>query len=72
MAVFSSSNIYRDVDLAYDLGANSHIVKPGSLREYTEFIEALNRYWNETNRVSPGLLEEQTQLRAYNKMRNGL
>lgn len=58
VAVLSSSNIDRDVDRAYDLGANSYIVKPGSLQEYTEFIETLNRYWNEINRVSSGLLEE--------------
>jgi len=58
VAVFSSSNVDRDVDRAYDLGANSYIVKPGSLSGYTEFIETLNRYWNEINRVSSDLLEE--------------
>jgi CheY-like chemotaxis protein len=52
VAVFSSSNMDKDVDRAYDLGANSYIVKPASLGGYTEFIATLNRYWNEINRVS--------------------
>jgi len=58
VAVFSSSNVDKDVDRAYDLGANSYIVKPGSLGGYTEFIETLHRYWNEINRISSDLAEE--------------
>jgi len=58
VAVFSSSNVDKDVDLAYDLGANSYIVKPGSLNGYTEFIETLHRYWNEINRISSEIVGE--------------
>jgi len=58
VAFFSSSNVDKDVDLAYDLGANSYIVKPGSLNGYTEFIETLHRYWNEINRISSEILGE--------------
>lgn len=58
VAVFSSSNVDSDVDRAYDLGANSYIVKPGSLSGYTEFIETLHRYWNEVNRVSSIIVGE--------------
>lgn len=58
VAVFTSSNIDKDVDRAYDLGANSYIVKPGSLGGYEEFIKTLQRYWTEFNRLSSDLVEE--------------
>jgi len=45
VAVFSSSNVDCDVDRAYDLGANSYLVKPGSPALLLEIIQHLDSYW---------------------------
>src|SRR5436309_2794115 len=39
ITVLSSSNESEDVNLAYDLGANSYVVKPGSLNGYAHVVE---------------------------------
>jgi len=58
VAVFTSSNIDKDVDRAYDLGANSYIVKPGSLNGYAGLMETLHKYWTELNRLSSEIVPE--------------
>ena len=50
VTVLSSSDESADVNLAYDLGANSYVVKPGSLTGYTNIVEKLRDYWLEVNR----------------------
>jgi CheY-like chemotaxis protein len=50
VTVLSSSDESRDVNLAYDLGANSYVVKPGSLMGYTNIVEKLRDYWLDVNR----------------------
>jgi CheY-like chemotaxis protein len=50
ITVLSSSDESEDVDLAYDLGANSYVVKPGSLSGYAHIVEKLRDYWLEVNR----------------------
>jgi len=50
VTVLSSSDESADVNLAYDLGANSYVVKPGSLSGYTNIVEKLRDYWLEVNR----------------------
>ena len=50
VTVLSSSDETKDVNLAYDLGANSYVVKPGSLTGYTNIVEKLRDYWLEVNR----------------------
>jgi len=50
VTVLSSSNESKDVNLAYDLGANSYVVKPGSLSGYANIVEKLRDYWLEVNR----------------------
>lgn len=52
VTVFSSSDEDKDVDRAYDLGANSYVVKPGTLHGYVGMVETLNKYWTELNRPS--------------------
>ncbi len=47
VVVFSSSDDPRDVNLAYDLGANSYAVKPGSGAELLAFVRSLHQYWCE-------------------------
>lgn len=52
VTVLSSSDQRRDVNLAYDLGANSYVVKPSSITGYSEIVAKLREYWLELN--SPG------------------
>src|SRR5215472_8418297 len=48
--VLSSSQQDRDVDRAYDLGANCFVVKPSSLAGYTDIADGLREFWVELNR----------------------
>ena len=50
VTVFTSSDEDKDVDRAYELGANSYLVKPSSLSGYTGLVEKLHEYWTEFNR----------------------
>jgi hypothetical protein len=43
--VLSSSESIRDVNLAYALGANSFLVKPGDFNEFVELSGFINDYW---------------------------
>src|SRR5258706_502401 len=47
--VLTSSNQSKDVNRAYDLGANSYLVKPSRLDDFTDVVERLNDYWLEIN-----------------------
>lgn len=50
VTVLSSSNRSMDVNLAYDLGANSYVVKPDSLTGYDNIVEKIRGYWLDVNR----------------------
>jgi CheY-like chemotaxis protein len=50
VTVLSSSNESQDVNLAYDLGANSYVVKPSSMSGYAAVVEKLRDYWVDVNR----------------------
>jgi two-component system response regulator len=45
--VISSERSDEDVVEAYNLGANSFIVKPATTKEFEDFITMLNSYWFE-------------------------
>ena len=45
VVVFSSSNEPQDINLAYDLGANSYAVKPTDPGGLETFVRALGEYW---------------------------
>ena len=47
IVVFTSSNQSSDVNRAYDLGANSYIVKPAGFDNLLNLVEGLDRYWLE-------------------------
>lgn len=49
VVMLTSSNQPHDVETAYDLGANSYLVKPGELSKLTELIALINQYWLNTN-----------------------
>jgi CheY-like chemotaxis protein len=54
--MLTSSPQMRDVNKAYELGANSYLVKPSALDELVQMVAKLSSYWLETN-VGPRLLD---------------
>jgi CheY-like chemotaxis protein len=50
--VLTSSNHPGDVRQAYDLGANSYVVKPASFQQLVEFAQAFRAYWLACNRLA--------------------
>jgi CheY-like chemotaxis protein len=51
VVVLTSSNLQADVDRAYELGANSYLVKPVEFDEMVNMIHRFEIYWTELNRV---------------------
>jgi len=47
--VLSSSNERADINRAYDLGANSYLVKPGDFQALVELVTTLATYWLTAN-----------------------
>jgi CheY-like chemotaxis protein len=56
VAVLTSSRERRDVDRAYDLGANAYLVKPVDFEELLRMVRSLHLFWlmlNEPPEVGP-------------------
>ena len=49
--IFSSSAELVDINRAYDLGANSYLVKPHAVEELSALVNRLKTYWLEANIV---------------------
>jgi CheY-like chemotaxis protein len=49
VVVLSSSAQVRDIEKAYDLGANAFIVKPASLKKRVELAKLIGGFWLEYN-----------------------
>src|SRR5579864_3774700 len=45
VVVLTASNETRDVNLAYELGANSFLVKPVDFGDFVQLTQALQGYW---------------------------
>lgn len=45
VVVFTSSRQSIDINRAYDLGANSYLVKPADLEKLAEIVKQLDSYW---------------------------
>jgi CheY-like chemotaxis protein len=58
VVILTSSSQHRDVNLAYDLGVNSYLVKPPNAESLQEMMAGLRSYWLSTNTLaeipSPG------------------
>jgi len=48
--VLTSSQESIDINRAYDLGANSYLVKPVSFQALTDLIKSVDRYWMGLNK----------------------
>lgn len=57
VVVLTSSGETPDIDRAYDLGANSYLVKPVGFEALLEMVKALGLYWLLLNR-KPSLARE--------------
>lgn len=51
VVVLTSSILQSDVDRAYELGANSYLVKPVEFTEMVNLIQRFEIYWTEINRT---------------------
>ena len=60
VVMLTSSELMRDVNNAYELGANSFLVKPLDFERFVEISEALSGYWLWMDQASspPTTLEE--------------
>ncbi len=45
VVILTSSRESSDINKAYDSGANSYLVKPGSFEDLMEMVASLNMYW---------------------------
>lgn len=50
VAMFSSCDLQQDVNRAYELGANSFLVKPQEPASMSNFVRRFEDYWLELNR----------------------
>ena len=50
VVVMSSSNQISDINRAYDLGANSYLVKPVDFKTLLDLVKSLVSYWLAANR----------------------
>lgn len=55
VVIFTSSRHDEDVNRAYDLGANSYLVKPVGFDMLVEMAKMIHQYWLVTNERSPAL-----------------
>lgn len=51
VVVLTSSNVQKDIDRAYELGANSYLVKPVEFQEMVQMVHRFEIYWAEINRT---------------------
>jgi CheY-like chemotaxis protein len=51
IVVLTASNLQTDVDRAYELGANSYLVKPIEFDQMVALVGRFEAYWSELNRI---------------------
>jgi CheY-like chemotaxis protein len=49
VVMLTSSSLPGDINQAYDLGANSYLIKPPNLESLIELVKTLDLYWLRTN-----------------------
>ena len=54
VVMLSSSTQQQDIDLAYDLGANSYLNKPPKMKQLNEIVGTLVDFWVKSNRLPVG------------------
>ena len=51
VVIFTSSEVGADLDRAYDLGANSYLVKPAAPADLVAMVAQIDAYWLGVNRT---------------------
>jgi len=57
VVIFSSSGEPADIDRAYDLGANSYLIKPHSSDDLLAVAQNLKQYWVDTSQIPESFAE---------------
>lgn len=57
VVVLTSSKDDADIERAYDLGANSYLVKPPDAEKLFEMVRRIKGYWLEENQMPAGCIE---------------
>jgi CheY-like chemotaxis protein len=57
VTVLTSSDQPKDINRAYDLGANSYLLKPHASTELSELVKRVHSYWLESNQRPATLAE---------------
>src|SRR5947208_1757705 len=57
ITVLTSSDQPQDINRAYDLGANSYLLKPHGSTELAELVKRVEKYWLESNQ-RPAIVAE--------------
>ena len=57
VTVLTSSDQPDDINRAYDLGANSYLLKPHSSSDLSELVAQVKRYWFDLNQCPVALTE---------------
>jgi CheY-like chemotaxis protein len=52
--VFTTSDCQEDIDLAYEIGANTFVTKPVTLGDLKQVLDRIADYWVETARLPTG------------------
>ncbi|HWD92218.1 MAG TPA: response regulator [Verrucomicrobiae bacterium] len=68
IVMLTSSDEPRDINRAYDLGANSYLVKPCGMEHLIDIAEHLNKYWLNLNRM-PDCGPRQVGSESFGKIR---
>jgi CheY-like chemotaxis protein len=61
VVVLTMDGTAASVNAAYDLGANSYLVKPGDSGEIAKIAESIQRYWIELNEPPPLVIGAKNQ-----------
>ena len=57
VVVLTSSKEDRDIEKAYNLGANSYLVKPPDAEGLSQMVRRIKEYWMEQNQMPPQCIE---------------
>ena len=71
VVMLSSSNQPEEINSAYDLGANSYLVKPGSMDEFVQLAKAVETYWVQSN-TGPGSVRGQLSVVSRSAAQSGV
>jgi CheY-like chemotaxis protein len=57
VTILTSSDQANDIDRAYDLGANSYLLKPHGSSELADLVQRVQRYWLDLNQRPVSITE---------------